>query len=99
MFDEESLTDSRPSDRNSQIDLTTAQRVSRLLSSVQLAEQRTGSTRIGSGALSSAETFGGAQQALSRRAKSACIAFSCLITAIVSRRIRAAPACEGTTIL
>ena len=62
-------------------------------------QQPTGSTRIGSGAPSSAADFGGTQQALPSRARSVCIAFSSLTTAIASRRIRAAPAWVGTTIL
>jgi len=69
------------------------------ISSFHHVEQPTASTGIGSGAPSSAEMLCGAQQAFPRRARSACIAFSCPITASVSRRIRAAPALAGFTIL
>src|SRR4051812_1287681 len=53
----------------------------------------------GTGAPSSADIFAGEQHILLRRARSACIAFSSLRTANVSRRIFAAPGCAGITIL
>ena len=70
-----------------------------LFSSDQHVEQLTAATGSGSGAASSAETLCGAQQAFTRRARSACIDFSWPITARVSRRILAAPAFTGSTIL
>ena len=71
----------------------------RLFARVHHAEQLMASIGIGAGAPSKPKTFCGAQQALPRRARSVCIVFSSSRIASVSRRIFAAPMCEGTTIL
>ena len=65
----------------------------------QQATQPTAPTGIGNGAPSSAGSVWGAQQALVNLDRSACIVLSSQRTESVSLRIRAAPACFGTTIL
>src|SRR5580698_2442032 len=70
-----------------------------LISSVQQAKGLAASTGMGSGAPSSADTLCGAQQALFNLVASARIALSSLSTDNVSRRILAAPAFAGPTIL
>ncbi len=62
-------------------------------------EQAMVSAGAGRGAPSREEIFCAAQQALPRRARSACIRFSSRSAAKVSPRILAAPACEGAAIL
>jgi hypothetical protein len=65
----------------------------------QHEEQASASIIRGVGAPSSAGSFCGAQQAFVNLDRSACISLSSLRTASVSFRMRAAPACFGTTIL
>ena len=65
----------------------------------QQATRPTTSAGIGNGTPSSAESFWGAQHAFVNLDRSACIAWSSRRTKSVSRKMRAAPACFGGTIL